>query len=187
MEFFFFRTDFFKQMYGLVLEQGGTSGTYEQSVEVLRNTYIMAGKDFPFVVIPERYTTSSMCEQKSYSQINNNNLKAITADPINNHLYFTYSWGMMPQGIAFHNSDPRPDYFDPIIRRLQDFGLMDFFFRKHMPPRGIKDATEEAEEPLVIEHFYLPLMFWAVSLMVALALFGFEKIFPKKIIIEHIL
>ncbi len=42
-------------MYGLVLEQGGASGTNEQSVEVLRNTYIMAGKQFPFVIIPEWY------------------------------------------------------------------------------------------------------------------------------------
>ncbi len=85
----------------------------------------------------------------------------------------------MPQGIAFHNSDPRPDYFDPIIERLQDFGVMDFFFRRHMPPKGMKDNIVEPEEPLVVEHLYLPLIFWAVCLLVSLGLFGIEKIFVK--------
>ncbi len=92
---------------------------------------------------------------------------------------FSLRWGMLPQGIAFQNSDPRPAYFDPIIQRLQDFGVMDFFFRRHMPPRGMKENIVEPEEPLVIEHLYLPLIFWTVSLVVSLTLFVFEQFFLK--------
>ncbi len=49
-----YREDFYTQMATVVLEGGGSTIMYEQSVQVLRNEYIRAGKDFPFVIIPQR-------------------------------------------------------------------------------------------------------------------------------------
>ncbi len=41
-------------MYEPVFEHGGASAMIQQATDVLHDTYLKQGKDFPLVVIPER-------------------------------------------------------------------------------------------------------------------------------------
>ncbi len=47
------RGDLYTQMFDIVLEHGGSTMMFEQSVHVFRNEYMRVGKDFPFLVIPQ--------------------------------------------------------------------------------------------------------------------------------------
>ncbi len=80
----------------------------------------------------------------------------------------------MPQAISFQTSDPRPKYFDPIIRRIQDTGITDFYFKRHMPPRGMKNKADEPNEPIVLDHLFIPLVYCVSSSFLAIAIFIWE-------------
>ncbi len=77
----------------------------------------------------------------------------------------------MPQGMVFQTSDPRPKYFDPIIRQIQDTGITDFYFQRHMPPKGMKDTNDIPEEPILLGHIFIPLVYCIASLLLALVIF----------------
>ncbi len=81
----------------------------------------------------------------------------------------------MPQAMSFQTSDPRPNYFDPIIRRIQDTGIMDFYFKRHMPPRAMKDNTEEPNEPIILDHLFIPVAYSILNLFLAIIIFVWEK------------
>ncbi len=64
----------------------------------------------------------------------------------------------MAQGIMFQKFDPRAAYFDPVLDMLKDAGLINHFFNKLMPPKNMRETISSAEEPLVLDHFYLPVI-----------------------------
>ncbi len=71
---------------------------------------------------------------------------------------------MMVQGIMFQKFDPRAAYFDPVIDMLKDAGLINHFFNKLMPPKNMRETMSSEEEPLVLDHFYLPVIVWSCGL-----------------------
>ncbi len=74
----------------------------------------------------------------------------------------------------FQNYDFRVQYFDDMIDKIRDTGVIDYFFNKWQSPKNMKDRVELADEPLVIEHFLLSTIIWSVGLGLSLVLFSRE-------------
>lgn len=66
----------------------------------------------------------------------------------------------------FRRYDRRAKYFDQVISWLIDTGLTDYFQKRSMPYKEIKEQVEVTEEKLVMEHFFLPMVFGATGVLV---------------------
>ncbi len=86
---------------------------------------------------------------------------------------------MMVQGIMFQKFDPRAAYFDPVIDMLKDTGLMSYFFDKLMPPKNMRETISSVEEPLVLDHFYLPIIIWSCGLVLGIVFHILEHSLTK--------
>ncbi len=73
----------------------------------------------------------------------------------------------MTHAMILKRYDPRVEYFNSVIDYLKDNGLIEAFRQKHFPSKGIKDTEENIEEPLVLEHFVVPLIFLGCGLTLA--------------------
>ncbi len=65
----------------------------------------------------------------------------------------------------FRRYDRRARYFDLVINWLVAAGLTDYFYKRRMPYKDIREQVEVAEEKLVLEHFFLPMVFGATGLL----------------------
>ncbi len=77
--------------------------------------------------------------------------------------------------MGFKKYDPKASYFNGLIRLMRDTGITDYFLRRALPYRDMKEHVRLKEEKLVMEHFYLPLMFLFVGLVAGALAFLFEK------------
>ncbi len=82
--------------------------------------------------------------------------------------------------MLFQKYDPRAEYFDPVLDRIRDGGLMDSFFSKWRPLKNMREDTEVKNRPLVIEHFFIPGMMTVAGVVMAAVAFAVEYL-PDKI------
>ncbi len=82
----------------------------------------------------------------------------------------------------FQKFDPRAAVFDSALSSMQDCGVINYFFRRETPFRGIREQQQASaaagERPLVLQHFYLLLAFGAGGLAAGLAALGLELRHP---------
>ncbi len=81
---------------------------------------------------------------------------------------------MLAMGLLFNRHDPRSDFFNPVINRMTDSGLTDKIFRnatlsaaRSLNLRDGSSSGNKSDEPLILEHFYIPM--WYFSAGIALA------------------
>ncbi len=87
---------------------------------------------------------------------------------------------MFPMGMVFQKFDPRVDYLDYVIRYIRDTGLIHRYFNKYLPPKNIKEHKEHVEEPLVLAHFSLSSVLWAILLLMSVGVFAKEYVQKPK-------
>ncbi len=80
-------------------------------------------------------------------------------------------------GLLFKKADFRDQYFNPMITRMYDSGLMHRIFDKWRP--DLKDQITLAEEALTFEHLILPLIFLSGGISLSVALFASEHLRKK--------
>ena len=87
-----------------------------------------------------------------------------------------HRYGHVYMTLFFRAGDPRANLMDRTISIMKDSGLVDGFFRQETPFRHMKEQEEETVEvKLVLQHFYLPLAYWAAGLFLAgMATFAME-------------
>ncbi len=85
---------------------------------------------------------------------------------------------MLQYGMFFQKYNPKAGYFNDLIELMRDTGITDYFLRRALPYLDMKEHVQFKEEKLVMEHFYLPLIFLLVGLVAGIAAFLIEK--PKK-------
>ncbi len=72
-------------------------------------------------------------------------------------------------GIFFRKFDPRIDFFNLVIDAFTEAGIIDRFFDKYFPHKGIKEHENVTEEKLTIEHFLIPNIFLVSMLSISMA------------------
>ncbi len=129
----------------------------EETFQLLRSNFLIQGKDFPFLLIPEWYKYTSA--------------RWYTVDVI--HFYILsilnsrYSSGAM--GFFFQKYDSRIKFFDHVIDVLTEAGIIGHFFDTYIPQRGIKEHETVSDEKLTLEHFLIPNIFLMSMLLISLA------------------
>ncbi len=83
-------------------------------------------------------------------------------------------------GMFFRKFDPRAEFFNPGIRMIYDSGLMDYFFDMTIPYEDMKLYVKVKEEPLIMEHFYVPTIIFTVGLILNCVAFALEFRAGKK-------
>ncbi len=82
---------------------------------------------------------------------------------------------MMQYGMFFQKYNPKASYFNDLIELMKDTGITNYFLRRALPYQDMKEHIQFKEEKLVMEHFYLPLLFLLVGLVAGITAFLFEK------------
>ncbi len=72
-------------------------------------------------------------------------------------------WVRADSAMFFRRYDRRARYFDHVFSWLIDTGLTDYFLEHSMPYMDVKEQIEVTEEKLVLEHFFLPMVFGATG------------------------
>ncbi len=78
-------------------------------------------------------------------------------------------------GMFFQEYDPRVGYFDSVIHRITDTGIIDRLFRKALPFTDIKDSIKVEEEALILEHFAIPPIVCLAGLAIGVIILLAEK------------
>ncbi len=87
---------------------------------------------------------------------------------------------MVPMGMLFKKADFRDQYFNPVITKMRDFGLMDNIFNKWRSPKDMKEHAEYTEEALSTKHLILPLLFLSGGVLLSVLLIALEVGFENK-------
>ncbi len=88
---------------------------------------------------------------------------------------------MLQYGMFFQKYNPKASYFNDLIELMRDTGITDYFLRRALPYQDMKEHIQVKEEKLVMEHFYLPLIFLLVGLVTGIAAFVVEKTKNKSV------
>ncbi len=146
-------------MFQHLIDKGGAANVILETVRVKQKEYFRRQEDFPFTIIPETsefsYTFLSIWQ---YVRI----------------FLYSYRYGMFPMGLVFQRFDPRVDYLDYIIRYFGDTGLIDYYFYKYLPVKNMKAHKDYVEEPLILAHFSLSAIVWALLLLLSVSVFAKE-------------
>ncbi len=81
-------------------------------------------------------------------------------------------------GMLLKRADFRDQYFNAMIPKMYDSGIMDHIFSKWKSPKDMKEPIVFSEEALTFEHLILPLIFLSVGISLSSTLFAAE--FAKK-------
>ncbi len=80
----------------------------------------------------------------------------------------------------FQKYNPKASYFNNLIELMKDTGITDYILRRALPYQEMKEHIQFKEEKLIMEHFYLPLIFLLVGQVAGIIAFLFEKKKPAK-------
>ncbi len=77
-------------------------------------------------------------------------------------------------GMLFKKADYREQYFNEMIPKMYDSGLIDHTINKWKSPKGMNEKIILREEALVLEHLILPLIFLCGGICFSVVMFVAE-------------
>ncbi len=98
--------------------------------------------------------------------------------------FYSFRYGMFPMGLVFQRFDPRVDYLDYVIRYVRDTGLIDYYFYKYLPAKNMKEHKVYVEEPLILAHFSLSAIVWALLFLLSASVFAKEYFKRPKLVLS---
>ncbi len=79
----------------------------------------------------------------------------------------------------FQKFDPRAAYFTYIMQRINDVGLLDYFYTMTIPYKDIKVPESVEEEALILEYMLVPISCLCIGLATGLLTFSAEKVLHR--------